>query len=80
MSGLRIHHKIILPRAGVLIEMKDLVTFAEEGVPRGKWRLQKVEEMIIENDGKITEVRVKVKVLSKKEKPLYLTGLTVQNL
>ena len=72
------HHKIILSRAGVLIEMKGLVTFAEGRVPRGKCRLRKVEEMITGNDGEIR--RVRVKVLTKKEKPLYLTGLTVQNL
>ena len=56
---MRVHHKIILKRAGVLIEIKDL-TFAEKGVPRGKCRFRKVEEMITGNDGEIRGVRVKV--------------------
>ena len=49
----------------MLIELKSLVTFAKEEVPRGKCRLRKVEEMIAGNDGEISGVRVKVKVFTK---------------
>ena len=39
-----------------------------------------MEEMITGNNGEIRGLRVKVRVLSKREKTLYLTGLTVLNL
>ena len=70
LTELREHHKRNLPRCGTVIEMEDVVTVAEEGVSRGKWRLGKVEELITGNDG---ETRgAKVKVLTKKGRPMYL--------
>ena len=70
LSELREHHKRNVTKGGAVVETGDIVTVAKEGVSRGKWRLGKVEELITGKDG---EIRVaKVKVLTKKGKPIYL--------
>ena len=59
-----------MTKSGAIVEVGDIVTVAEEGVSRGKWRLGKVEELITGKDGEIRGA--KVKVLTKKGKPMYL--------
>lgn len=67
----REHHRRNLPRGSTVVQVGNMVTVAEEGVSRGKWRLAKVEEFITGKDG---ETRgAKVKVLTKKGKPMYLS-------
>ena len=71
LSELREHHRRNLPKGSTVVQVGDMVTVAEEGVSRGKWRLGKVEELITGKDG---ETRgAKVKVLTKKGKPMYLS-------
>ena len=70
LSELREHHKRNVTKGGAIVEIGDIVTVAEEGVSRGKWRLGKVEELITGKDGEIRGANVKV--LTKKGKPMYL--------
>ena len=70
LSELREHHKRNVTKGGAIVEIGDIVTVAEEGVSRGKWRLGKVEELITVKDGEIRGANVKV--LTKKGKPMYL--------
>ena len=70
LSELREHHKRNVRKGGAIVETGDIVTVAEEGVSRGKWRLGKVEELTTRKDGEIRGA--KVKVLTKKGKPMYL--------
>ena len=67
---LREQHKRNVTKGGAIVEIGDMVTVAEEGVSRGKWRLGKVKELIPGKDGEITGA--KVKVLTKKGRPMYL--------
>ena len=70
LSELREHHKRNVTKGGAIVEIGDIVTVAEEGVARGKWRLGKVEQLIT---GKDVEIRgANVKALTKKGKPVYL--------
>ena len=63
------YHNRNLPIGGKVVEVERKVTVAEKGVPRGKWRLGKVD-LITGNDGETKEA--KVMVLTKRGKPMYL--------
>ena len=70
LSELREHHKRNVTKGGAIVQIRDVVIVVEEGVLGGKWILGKVEELIT---GKDREIRgAKVKVLTKKGKPMYL--------
>ena len=72
LSELREHHKRNVTKGGAIVEIGDMVSVTVEGVSRGKWRLGKVEELITGKDGEIRGA--KVKVLTKKGRPMYLNG------
>ena len=70
LAELREHHKRNVRKDGTVVKLQDVVTVAEEGVTRGKWRLGKVEELLPSKDGVVRGA--KVKMLTKKGRPLYL--------